>query len=628
MSAPKTMQFEAEIQQLLKLVTKSLYSNDEIFIRELISNASDAMEKLHFKALTDDSLYEGQKEFHVRIEIDKDKNLIILEDTGIGMSYDEVIDNLGTIAKSGTKAFFEHLTGEQSKDAQLIGQFGVGFYSAFIVADKVIVETRKAGAPEDQGVKWVSDGIGTYEIETIARANRGTKITLHIREDKKEFLESWRLKSVIRKYSDHIPLNVQMRKETHKDEGEVELGEFENVNRAVALWTLSKNEIKPEEYQEFYKHLTHDFEDAITYSHNKVEGRQEYTTLLYIPKNPPFDLWNLQAKEQAGLKLYVKRTFIMENAGAFLPNYLRFVRGVVDSSDLPLNVSREILQNNKTVESMKSAITKRILNMLSKMAEDNKADYSIFWKSFGQVLKEGLAEDFTNKDELAALMRFNTTHDAADNTLSSLADYVSRMQPDQDKIYYITAENEKTARFSPHLEIFRKKGIEVILLTDRIDEWVVAHLPEFQGKKLQSVAKGQLELDKDKDSTEKDEEQALEETFKDVLTRVKDSLGEKVKEVRASHRLTDSPACIVVDDQELNMHMQHILKAAGQWVPPSQPILELNLKHPIVKRLSNSNTQEFDDLALLLLEQSLLVEGVPLEDPVQFVKRVNSILVN
>lgn len=619
------MGFQTEVKQLLKIVIHSLYSNKEIFLRELISNASDAVDKLRFEALTNNFLYEGQTDLNVKIDIDKDKNQIIITDNGIGMDRQEVMDNLGTIAKSGTKAFLEKLTGDKAKDAKLIGQFGVGFYSGFIVADKITVETRRAGSSAEQGVRWESNGEGEYEIETIEKKERGTKIILHIKNDEVEFLEPWRLRSIITKYSDHTPLPVLMQK--HLSEEEIKEGktaEYETVNKATALWTLPKNEVKDEEYKELYKHIAHAFDEPLTWSHNKVEGKLEYTTLLYIPSMAPFDLWNRDKPH--GLKLYVKRVFIMDNAEVFLPAYLRFVKGIVDSNDLPLNISREVLQSNRTVDSIKAAIVKRVLNMLQKLTE-NKENYAKFWEAFGQVLKEGPAEDFSNREEIAKLLRFASTHLDTKEQSTSLSDYVSRMKAGQDKIYYITAENFNSAKHSPHLEIFRKKGIEVLLLSDRIDEWLTAHLTEFDGKKFQSVAKGDLDLGEVEDEKEKEEHKKVEDDYSDLIAQVKKTLGDKVSDVKITHRLTDSPACIVVADGELGGYMQRMLKAAGQEVPEVKPVLELNPHHPIVNTLKDeADTERFSEISHMLLEQSILAEGGHLDDPARFIRRINKLM--
>ncbi len=631
----ETLGFQTEVKQLLHLVIHSLYSNKEIFLRELVSNASDAADKLRFEAIGNNTLYENDSDLYVQVDIDKDAKTITVSDNGIGMSRQDVIEHLGTIAKSGTKEFLASLTGDKAKDAHLIGQFGVGFYSAFIVADKVTVETRRAGLPATEGVCWQSDGSGEYTIEMIDKPSRGTKITLHLKADESEFLEPWRLRTIIHKYSDHIPLPVKMikeqtsipednEKEVDKSQQEEVIEEYETVNRATALWTLPKSKINDEEYKEFYKHIGHDFEDPMLWSHNKVEGKQQYTTLLYIPARAPFDLWHRD--HVRGLKLYVQRVFIMDNAEQFLPHYLRFVKGVVDSSDLPLNISREILQHNKLVDTIRSAIVKRVLNMLQKLAEDDKAQYQKFWTEFGQVLKEGPAEDFANKEEIAKLMRFATSKSEGSEQTVSLDDYIGRMKEGQDKIYYITADNYATAKHSPHLEIFNKQGIEVLLLTDRIDEWLVAHLSEYDGKQLQSVTKGDLDLGKVEDEEIKEEQKKTEVEFADLAKKIKEALGEKVKEVKISHRLTDSPACIVADENDLGGHMQRLLKAAGQEVPTSKPILEINPKHPIVKTLEKEQDGRFDEISNILLEQSILAEGGQLEDPALFIQRLNKLL--
>lgn len=621
----ETRGFETEVKQLLKIVIHSLYSNKEIFLRELISNASDAADKLRFEALKDNALYENDTDLKVTVEVDKDKKQIKIIDNGIGMSRQEVMENLGTIAKSGTKAFLEKLTGDQSKDSKLIGQFGVGFYSGFIVADAITVETRRAGMQADQGVRWHSKGEGDYEIENINKAQHGTVITLHVKEGEEEFLEPWRLRSIVGKYSDHIPLPVMMEKyQSEEDKKEEKPVEFEVVNKATALWTLPKTQIKDEEYKDLYKHISHAFDEPLLWSHNKVEGKLEYTTLLYLPSSAPFDLWNRDKPH--GLKLYVQRVFIMDNAEVFLPAYLRFIKGVVDSNDLPLNISREILQSNKTVDSIKSAVVKRSLAMLEQLAED-KEKYEKFWSQFGQILKEGPAEDFSNREQVAKLLRFSSTHtDSATQDLS-LQEYVARMKEGQKKIYYITAENFNAAKHSPHLEIFRKKGIEVILLSDRIDEWLVSHLSEFDGKPLQSVAKGDLDLGDVEDEKEKEAQKQVEKDFSDFIKHVKETLGDKVSDVHVTHRLTDSPACIVVSENEMGGYMQRMLKAAGQNIPDSKPVLELNPQHPIVVSLKDeTDTERFSDISHMLLEQSILAEGGHLEDPAQFIRRVNKLL--
>lgn len=623
----ETLGFQAEVKELLHLMIHSLYSNKEIFLRELISNASDAADKLRFAAISQPDLYEGDSDLNVKVILDKTARTITISDNGVGMTRQEVIDHLGTIAKSGTREFLAKLTGDQAKDARLIGQFGVGFYSSFIVADKVVVKTRKAGVPANEGVCWESAGEGDYTLETINKPHHGTEITLHLREGEDEFLEDYRLRSIIHKYSDHITLPVQMLKMSHdeKDEKAAEKTiEFETVNRATALWTLPKSEITDEEYKEFYKHVGHDFEDPLAWSHNKVEGKMEYTTLLYIPTAAPFDMWN--AERPRGLKLYVRRVFIMDDAEQFLPRYLRFVKGVVDCNDLPLNISREILQNNKQVETIRSATAKRVLGMLEKLLQEDKAKYLKFWNEFGQTLKEGAAEDSVNKEQIASLLLFSSTHDDSSAQEVRLADYVQRMKPEQKKIYYIVADTFTAAKNSPHLEIFRKKGIEVLLLNDRIDEWLVSYLTEFDGKQLQSVARGDIDAGEIGEQESKEEQQKAEENFSDLIKQVKEVLGDKVKEVRVSHRLTNSPACLVSDQQDISGHLQRILKAAGQAVPTSQPILELNPTHPLVNQLKTEGDKtRFGEWANILFEQSVLAEGGQLEDPAGFVARLNKL---
>lgn len=632
---PEKMAFGAEVKQLLNLVANALYSNKEVFLRELISNASDAADKLRYKALTDDALYEGDSDLKIWLEVDKDSKVITIRDNGIGMTRDEVCENLGTIAKSGTKAFRELLSGDQEKDSQLIGQFGVGFYSAFVVADSVTVRTRAAGMSVDQGVQWSSAGDGEYTVEMIERAERGTEIRMHIKDDAMEFVDPFKLRSIIRKYSDHILLPIVMHKEEVKkddeDKDEIVVPEYEQVNEASALWTLSKSEIKDEDYQALYKHISHDFEDPLTWVHNKVEGKLEYTSLLYVPKRAPFNLFDRDA--QRGLKLYVKRVFIMDNAEHFLPTYLRFVKGVIDSNDLPLNVSRELLQSNRVIEKIKAACVKRILGMLEKMANSNPEKYADFWKTFGTLLKEGPAEDSSNKDRVAKLLRFSSTHDLKEEQAITLDDYISRMKDKQDKIYYLVADSFAGASSSPLLEVFKKKGIEVLLLTDRIDEWLMAHMNEYEGKTFQSIAKGELDVDQfDEDSDESKEEkeakqEAIKQEFSATLDELKKVLGERVKDVRLTERLTDSPACVVFDENELTGHMQRLLAATGQEMPVSKPILELNAEHAILKRLQAG----VDEISLtkwaeVLLSQALLAEGEVLKDPSQFVKSMNELL--
>ncbi|HAN26970.1 MAG TPA: molecular chaperone HtpG [Haliea salexigens] len=626
----ETLGFQTEARQLLHLMIHSLYSNKEIFLRELISNASDAIDKLRFAALADDALLEGQGEFAVRVDVDKDANTITISDNGIGMNREEVIENLGTIAKSGTAAFLENLSGDQKKDSQLIGQFGVGFYSAFIVADRVEVHTRKAGAENDSGVLWESHGEAEFTIEARSKESRGTTITLFLKPACSEFADDWRVRSVIKKYSDHISVPVMMLETAAGNEAEEESAEeaaepeYKPVNEATALWTRPRTEISDEDYAAFYRHVSHDFDEPLTWSHNKVEGKQEYTSLLYIPRRAPFDLWNRDMNR--GLKLYVQRTFIMDDAEQFLPLYLRFVKGVVDSNDLPLNVSREILQQDSAVDAMRSALTKRVLDMLAKLAKKEGDDYANFWKEFGQVLKEGPAEDFNNREKIAGLLRFSTTHTDQPEQDQSLADYVSRMQEGQEKIYYVVAENFNTARKSPHLEVFRKKGIEVLLLCDRVDDWLMNQLQEFDGKKLQDVARGALDLEDDSEEA-KAEQEKLKETSEALVERLGSVLGDAVAEVRASARLTESPACLVVGDFDMGAQMKRILEAAGQPVPDSKPILEINPSHPLLQMLdAEQDEARFGDLAHVVLDQATLAEGGQLEDPASFVSRLNSLL--
>ena len=622
----QTHSFQAEVKQLLHLVTHSLYSNKEIFLRELISNASDACDKLRFEALDNSALYEDAPNLDVRILVDKTQRTLTIRDNGIGMSAQEAIDHLGTIAKSGTKDFMGRLSGDQQKDAQLIGQFGVGFYSGYIVADRITVESRRAGLKAEEGVRWSSEGTGDFEVEAINKPARGTDIILHLREGEDEYLTAWKLRSIIGKYSDHISLPILMQKEEwDKDKGEYVIrDEWETVNKAAALWTRSKSDITPEQYNEFYKQISHDTQDPLAYTHNRVEGRSEYTQLLYVPAKAPYDLWNRD--KRGGLKLYVKRVFIMDDAEALLPSYLRFVRGVVDSADLPLNVSREILQESRDVKAIREGCTKRVLSMLEDLANNEdqaKCDqYAAFWDEFGAVLKEGMGEDFANRERLAKLFRFASTH--ADKGVS-LADYVSRMKEGQDAIYVITADSLAAAKNSPQLEIFKKKGIEVLLLTDRVDEWLLSHLYEFEGHSLQSVAKGAVDLGKLQDEAEKKEAEQAAESFKPVLDRLKSVLEARAKEVRVTTRLVDSPACLVVDEHDVSAHLARLLKQAGQEAPNAKPILEVNPAHPLVKKLDT--TERFDDLAHILFDQAVLAEGGNLEDPAAYVRRVNSILV-
>lgn len=616
----ETLGFQAEIQQLLKLMIHSLYSNKEIFLRELISNASDAADKLRFEALTDNALYEGDSDPRIRVSFDKEKRTITVSDSGIGMSRDEVIDNIGTIAKSGTRQFFESLTGDQAKDARLIGQFGVGFYSAFIVADKVTLITRRAGAAQSEGICWESSGEGSYTLESVDKSTRGTEVTLHLRPDEDEFLDDYRLRNIIRKYSDHISLPIIM-KTSDKDAP----GEDETVNRASALWARPKKDITNEEYAEFYKHVSHDFEEPLAHVHSRVEGNQSYTTLFYVPKRAPFDLWSQEGRH--GIKLYVRRVFIMDDAEQLMPNYLRFVRGVVDSDDLPLNVSREILQRNKHIDSIRTASVKKVLGVLEDLANNDPEKYTIFWKEFGRVLKEGPVEDFSNRERIAKLLRFSSTHADSDAQDVTLEGYVARMKTGQDKIYFVTADSFSVAKNSPHLEIFRKKGIEVLLLSDRVDEWLTSHLTEFAGKALQSIAKGDLDLGEMEDQVQKDEMEKAAGELKDLTTRMKEALGDKVREVRVSHRLTRSPSCLVVDEHDMAVNFQKILKAAGHAVPSTAPILEINPQHPLVARLNNeTDAQRITDWTYILFDQALLNEGGQLDDPTAFVQRLNEML--
>ena len=622
----QTLSFQAEVQQILHLVTHSLYSNKEIFLRELVSNASDACDKLRFEALNDNALYEDAPNLEVRVLFDKDAKTITIRDNGIGMSLEEAVAHLGTIAKSGTREFMSKLEGEQKKDANLIGQFGVGFYSGFIVADRITVESRRAGLAAGEGVRWVSQGAGDFEVETIEKATRGTDVTLHLRDGEEEFLSAWKLKSIVSKYSDHISLPILMNKEKWDEEkkAQVATDEWETVNKAAALWARPKSEITPEQYQEFYKQISYDSEPPLAYTHNRVEGRTEYTQLLYIPAKAPFDLWNRD--KRGGVKLYVKRVFIMDDAEALMPVYLRFVKGIIDSADLPLNVSRELLQESRDVKAIREGSTKRVLTMLEDLANSEDAaqrdKYAAFWKDFGAVLKEGLGEDFANRERLAKLLRFASTH--ADAGVS-FTDYVGRMKEGQEAIYYITADTLAAAKNSPQLEIFRKKGIEVLLLVDRVDEWMLSHLYEFDGKQLQSVARGGVDLGKLQDEEEKKQAEAASEAFKPILERLKEALKDRAKDVRVTTRLVDSPACLVVEEGDMSGHLARLLKQAGQAAPVSQPILEVNPEHALVKRLDAS--AHFDDLAHILFDQALLAEGGQLDDPAAYVKRVNALLV-
>ena len=619
----QSMPFQAEVKQLLQLMIHSLYSNKEIVLRELISNASDAADKLRFEAISNGALYDGDSDLKIRIAFDKDARTVTISDNGIGMNRDEVISNIGTIAKSGTKEFFSALSGDQAKDANLIGQFGVGFYSAFIIADKVSLTTRRAG--ETTAVRWESSGEGDFTLEEADKATRGTDVVLHLREAEDEFLSDWKLKTIIRKYSDHITLPIVMKKAEWKDGAEVPTDEDETVNTASALWARNKNDITEDEYQAFYKHVSHDFENALSYTHSRVEGKQEYISLLYIPSKAPFDLYDRERRH--GIKLYVKRVFIMEDAEKLMPQYLRFIRGVIDTSDLPLNVSREILQSSRDVDAIKAGSVKKVLSLLEDMAENKPDDYAKFYGEFGRVLKEGPGEDFANKDKIAGLLRFASTKADTEAQTVSLKDYIARMQSEQELIYYITAESFAAAQHSPHLEIFRKKGIEVLLLSDRVDEWLLGSLTEFDGKKLQSIAKGDLDLGKLESDTEKDIQKKIEEEAKSLVEKIKTSLGEQVKDVRVTHRLTDSPACLVSDANDLSGNLARMLKAAGQTAPESKPILEINPGHKLVKRLEAEKADAvFNDLALVLFDQALLAEGGSLNDPASFVKRMNSLI--
>jgi molecular chaperone HtpG len=636
MSQKQTLSFQAEVAQLLNLVTHSLYSNKEIFLRELISNASDACDKLRFEALNNNALYENAPELQVRLSYDKDAQTLSITDNGIGLSEQEAIDNLGTIAKSGTRDFVSKLSGDQKKDSQLIGQFGVGFYSGFIVADKITVESRRAGLPAEQGVRWVSGGTGDFEVEAITRLERGTCITLHLREDASEYLSAWKLKNIVNKYSDHISLPILLQKEEWKEAEEegkpgamVKLDEWETINQAAALWSRAKKDITPEQYNAFYQQISHDAADPLAYTHNRVEGSTEYTQLLYIPSTAPHDLWNRDKK--AGIKLYVKRVFIMEEAEALMPLYLRFVKGVVDSADLPLNVSRELLQESRDVKSIREGNTRRVLSMLEDLAKaetnaeaapEEKAKYATFYKAFGAVLKEGLGEDFANKDRLLKLVRYASS---TQDDLTSLADYKARMKEGQEAIYFITAESLAAAKNSPQLEVFKKKGIEVLLMADRVDEWSLGFVQEFDGTPLQSVAKGAVDLGKLQDEAEKKAAEEAAETFKPMLAKLKEALKGKASDVRATARLVDSPACLVVEDHDLSPQLARMLKAAGQPVPESNPILEVNPEHALVKKLDGS--VHFHDLAHILFDQALLAEGGLPQDPAAYVKRVNALLI-
>ena len=623
----ETLGFQTEVKQLLHLMIHSLYSNKEIFLRELISNASDAADKLRFEALARPELLEGGADLRIRLSFDKDARTVTLEDNGIGMNRAEVIAHLGTIAKSGTADFLKNLSGDQKKDSHLIGQFGVGFYSAFIVADKVDVFSRRAGDAAIEGVHWSSQGEGDFEVATVDKAERGTRIVLHLKSGEEEFADGWRLRNIVKKYSDHIALPIELPKEFHGEEKDRPAApEWETVNRASALWTRPRGDVKDEEYQEFYKHVAHDFENPLSWSHNKVEGKLEYTSLLYVPGRAPFDLYHREAPK--GLKLYVQRVFIMDQADQFLPLYLRFIKGVVDSNDLSLNVSREILQSGPVVDSMKSALTKRVLDMLEKLAKDKPEDYKAFWKAFGQVLKEGPAEDFANKEKIAGLLRFASTSDESGEQSVSLAEYLARVKDGQDRIYYLTGESHAQIRNSPHLEVFRKKGVEVLLLTDRIDEWLMSYLTEFDGKAFADVARGDLDLGKLDSEEDKKAQEEVAKAKEGLIERLKGALGEQVAEVRVSHRLTDSPAILAIGEQDLGLQMRQILEASGQKVPDSKPVFEFNPAHPLIEKLDAEPDEErFADLSHILFDQAALAAGDSLKDPASYVRRLNKLLV-
>ena len=618
----ETLEFQTEVAQLLHLMIHSLYSNKEIFLRELISNASDACDKLRFEAVSDDSLLSDDSELKIQVEFDKDDRTITIRDNGIGMSREEVVNNIGTIAKSGTKEFLDQLTGDQSKDSHLIGQFGVGFYSAFIVADKVTLKTRRAGLDSNQAVQWESHGTGSYTLEEIEKAKRGTEIILYLKKDEDDLLNGWRLRSIITTYSDHVPLPIEMREEN--EEGEA-TAKWETINKASALWARPKSEISDDEYKEFYKHVAHDFADPLLWTHNRVEGKTEYTSLLYVPTQAPFDLFDQNPKN--GVKLYVQRVFIMDDAEKLMPRYLRFVRGVIDSNDLPLNISREILQSNKIIDNIRSGSVKKILGLLEKLAKDDGDKYQEFWNVFGKVLKEGPGEDFANKEKIAKLLRFASTHQDSEVQNVSLDDYISRMKAEQEKIYYITADNYAAAKNSPHLEIFKDKGIEVLLLSDRVDEWLMSHLTEYEEKTFASVAKGELDLDKLASDEDKKARKKVEKEAKGLVKRIKKVLEEKVEDVRVSHRLTSSPACIVLSEHEMALYMQHLMKQAGHDMPQTKPVLEINPTHALVQRMENEQAEDrFEDWAKILFDQAILAEGGQLEDPATFVNRLNQMI--
>jgi molecular chaperone HtpG len=621
----ETLGFQTEVKQLLQLMIHSLYSNKEIFLRELISNASDAADKLRFEALAKPELLEGGDTLKIRVSFDKAAKTVTLEDNGIGMSREDVIAHLGTIAKSGTADFMKNLSGDQKKDSHLIGQFGVGFYSAFIVADRVEVFTRRAGLPADAGVHWSSKGEGDFEVATVEQTTRGTRIVMHLKAGEEEFADGWRLRNIIKKYSDHIALPIELPKEQHGEEAAAEV-EWETVNRASALWTRPRTEIADEEYQEFYKHVSHDFENPLAWSHNKVEGKLEYSSLLYVPGRAPFDLYQREAPR--GLKLYVQRVFIMDQADEFLPLYLRFIKGVVDSNDLSLNISREILQKDPVIDSMKSALTKRVLDMLEKLAKNQPEQYQAFWKNFGQVIKEGPAEDFANKEKIAGLLRFSSTHDAAGEQSVALVDYLARAKEGQDKIYFLSGESYAQVKNSPHLEVFRKKGIEVLLLTDRIDEWLMSYLTDFDGKSFVDVTRGDLDLGKLDSEEDKKAQEEVAKSKEGLLERLKAALGDAVSEVRVSHRLTDSPAILAIGEQDMGMQMRQILEASGQKVPESKPIFEINPAHPLIEKLDAEQSEDrFADLTHILFDQAALAAGDSLKDPATYVRRLNKLLV-
>lgn len=618
----ETLQFETEVAQLLQLMIHSLYSNKEIFLRELISNASDACDRLRFEAISNTALLDKDPELKIQVEFDKTDRTITVRDNGIGMSRDEVIQNIGTIAKSGTQDFVDQLTGDQSKDSHLIGQFGVGFYSAFIVADKVTLISRRAGVKKDQAVCWESEGTGSYTLEEVEKEERGTEVILHLKKEEDELLNSWRLRSVLTKYSDHVPLPIEMHAES--EDGEA-TEKWETVNKASALWTRSKNEISDDEYKEFYKHVGHDYAEPLTWTHNRVEGKTEYISLLYLPKQAPFDLF--EPNQTHGVKLYVQRVFIMDDADKLMPRYLRFIRGVIDSNDLPLNVSREILQSNKVIDSIRSGSVKKVLGLLENMAKSEAEKYQEFWSVFGKVLKEGPGEDFANKDKIAKLLRFASTHNDNGTQNVSLDEYIARMQPEQGKIYFITADNYAAAKNSPHLEIFREKGIEVLLLSDRVDEWLMSHLTEYEEKSFASVAKGKLDLGDMGSEEDKKEQKQKEKQAEGLIKRIKSVLEEKVEDVRVSNRLTSSPACIVLNEQEMALYMQHLMRQAGHDMPATKPVLEINPTHPLVQRMENEQVEDrFKDWARILLDQAILAEGGQLEDPASFVNRLNQMI--